>query len=85
MTPHHRHLAGTALLALWLLLGPPLKDAEPNPDAPLAEWKRYGRFDTEAECTSGLDLMRRMAGNGKYGWERHYWDELARCTDERIE
>lgn len=75
---------GTALLrgtlVVWMLLGPPLRDAAPDPEAPLAQWKRHGDFATEAECRAGLALMQRMAGDGKYGWERPYWDELARCV-----
>jgi hypothetical protein len=74
-----RHLAAP-LLATWLLLGPPIRDVTPVPDAPLAEWKRYGVFPTEGECRGGLELMRRMTGTEKYGWERTYWDELARCV-----
>jgi hypothetical protein len=71
-------LRGT--FVVWLLLGPPLRDAAPDPTAPLAQWKRYGDFATEDGCRAGLALMQRMTGDGKYGWERRYWDELARCV-----
>jgi len=74
-----RHLAAP-LVATWLLVGPPIHDAAPVPDAPIAEWKRYGLFPSEAECQRGLALMRRMTPDEKYGWERRYWDELARCV-----
>lgn len=71
---------GAGLLGAWLLLGPPIRDVRPQPDAPLAEWKRYGTFPTEAACLEGKALTRRMTGTEKYGWEKHYWEELARCV-----
>lgn len=77
---HARRLAAP-VLASWLLLGPPIRDAAPVPEAALADWKRYGVFPSEAECRAGLDLMRRMVGSEKYGWEKAYWEELARCVE----
>lgn len=66
-------------LAVWVLLGPPIRDGEPDVDAPIDAWKLYGRFASEAECVAARDLMRRMTGTEKYGWEKAYWDDLARC------
>lgn len=69
------------LLSTWLLVGPPIRDAAPVPEAALAGWKRYGVFPSEAECRAGLELMRRMTGTEKYGWEQEYWDDFARCVE----
>ncbi len=68
-------------LAAWLLLGPPIRNAMPVPEAPLALWKNYGVFDTRQACRRGLALMRRMTATEKYGWEKVYWDEFARCVE----
>lgn len=71
------------LVAAWLLLGPPMRDAAPDPDAPLARWKRYGVFASEAECRQGLAVMQRLAGK-KYGWEEAYWTTHARCLEATV-
>jgi len=69
-------------VAAWLLIGPPIRDAKPDLPAPTAEWKRYGAFPTEVECIAGRDLTLRMTGTEKYGWEKRYWSEMARCIDD---
>lgn len=68
-------------LLVWALIAPPIRDGVPVPDAPTDAWKPHGFFETRPACQNALDLMRRMVGNGKYGWERPYWHDLARCEE----
>lgn len=81
-TARHGGCSAAALVAAWLLLAPPIRDAAPEPDAPLADWRSYGVFATSRECGRALDLMRRMTVAEKYGWERRYWNDFADCVRE---
>ena len=76
------HAAVGVGLAGWMLLAPPLRDARPNPDAPLRDWKLHGRFDSQRACEDARRLMARMTGDGKFGWEEAYWGEMADCVEE---
>ena len=74
-----RRLGASAAL-LWLLAGPPIEDGVPNPDAPREVWRQFGVFRSEAECLRAKELMRKMTGDGKYGWEPVYWQTMVHCT-----
>jgi len=83
--PSSRRLTNLAAagLATWLLIGPPIDDGKPVPDAPRGAWRLYGRFASDAECTRAMATMRQVVGKGRYEWESVYWTQLARCvTDE---
>jgi hypothetical protein len=71
---------GPALALAWLLIGPPIEDGAPLPDAPRDLWRQYGAFRSEPECLRAKDFMGKVTGDGKYGWESGYWETMVRCT-----
>src|SRR5882762_7449737 len=62
-----RHAAALALVGWYLMLPPPMRlsDGRIDPDlssdlsAPLADWFHVRSFDTAADCTAELEVMKR--------------------------